>query len=472
MTAATTDQLLARLVAVAGTEHVKILENDARYGALLSPALTPSERPRAVVKPANTEELQAVLKTVRELDHALWVTPNATGNGARTGRRDRPAVLADLSRMNRVLELDSASAYALVEPGVSFTQLAQHIADAKLPFWIDCDKNGAHSVAGSIGQRAFGYTPYSDHLLMQCGFEVLLADGTLMRTGMGALPDNNTWQLFKYNYGPYLDGLFSRADFGIVIKTGLWIMPAPPAWHPFLVSLPNDMALGAAIDLLRPFKIDMSLPGSVTISSQASDLALVGHHHASEVSALQAVSGTWNLCGAVVGLPANVEFVWSLLGPALSALPGATVFTARDGRTDALWQTRTQLTRGVPAYHADATANDSLWFVASAPIEGGEAAAMHEIVTQSLHAIDHQCEFALGWRTLFMRIEVAYDAATYPSRRESALTAIAALTKAGYAITHDSADLTSAVATTHTGPGLQHLYAGLREAFDPVGTFG
>jgi hypothetical protein len=43
-----------------------------------------------------------------------------------------------------------------------------------------------------------GYTPYGDHFMMHCGMEVVLPNGEVIRTGMGALPNNNTWQLFPY----------------------------------------------------------------------------------------------------------------------------------------------------------------------------------------------------------------------------------------------------------------------------------
>ena len=57
--------------------------------------------------------------------------------------------------------------------------------------------------------------------------EIVLANGELVRTGMGALPDPttdsksaNTWQLFPYGFGPYADGLFTQSNFGIVTKMG------------------------------------------------------------------------------------------------------------------------------------------------------------------------------------------------------------------------------------------------------------
>ncbi len=62
---------------------------------------------------------------------------------------------------------------------------------------------------------------------MHCGMEIVLPDGEVVRTGMGALPDettehgsSNTWQLFPYGFGPYSDGIFTQSNYGIVTKMG------------------------------------------------------------------------------------------------------------------------------------------------------------------------------------------------------------------------------------------------------------
>jgi len=373
-------------------------------------------------------------------------------------------VLIDLSRLNRVLELDPASAYVLLEPGVTFTDLGARLGADKLPFWLDSDENGAHSVLGSVCARAQGYTPYADHLLMQCGFEVVRPDGTVTRTGMGALPGNNTWQLFKYNFGPYIDGLFSRAEFGIVTKVGLWIMPAPPAWLPFNVSLPDRTAVGAAIDLLRPFKIDMSLPGNVVIAAPGRERSLLAR--AGKTASID--DDHWQLYGALVGLPGNVDFAWSALGPALAALPGAQVVSGADARSDALWRLRCGLMRGVPAYNdTGRAAEPRLSFSATAPLEGSDAQAMLAIADDKLGSDGIRHEFMLGWRTLFLNIEIAHDETGYAARRDAALACTAALAGAGYAISHDSPDLSLAIAGQQTAPALAQLYEHLAGALDP-----
>ena len=129
--------------------------------------------------------------------------------------------------------------------------------------------------------------------------------------------------------------------------------------------------------------------------------------------------------------------------------------------------------RGVPAYDDDgAHGNNTLWFTASAPLEGSDANTMHEIAAKHLREVDHHAEYVLGWRTLFLRITIMYDAGTYAAHRKAALAAIKALIAAGYAISHDSFDLTAEITSQHTGKGLQHLYHGLRQALDPAGLFG
>src|SRR5690606_3031385 len=63
-----------------------------------------------------------------------------------------------------------------------------------------------------------------------CGMEVVLGNGDLVRTGMGALPNAGpNWQAFPYGAGPLADGLFAQSNLGIVTKLGFWLLPEPDA---------------------------------------------------------------------------------------------------------------------------------------------------------------------------------------------------------------------------------------------------
>lgn len=475
------DVLLARLEALVGAPQLAAANGANLLVDTFGPAAATAEPAVARVYPAAVEALQALVRFAAEHGLGLWVTPNACANGARFGNPAKRALLVDLSHMNRILEFDMASACALVEPGVSFAALREHAEAQAQPLWVDCDANGAHSVAGSIADRAFGYTPYGDHLMMQCGAEVVLADGGVMRTGMGALPGNDTWQLFKYNFGPYLDGLFSRADLAVVSKIGLWLMPQPPAFHPFRVELSDLAGVAAAVELLRPLRIAMVVPNTLVIADRESERALA---RAADIAVDDVcLRAPWRLYGALYGLPENVRFVWRDLEAGLEALPGATVSTAEIAGQEPLFTARSGLMRGRPAYQrASPAAQRELFFAASAPLDGDAARTMYDLASGTLtaHGTAFRASFALTWRTLLLRLTLPYGAAdaggeaaaSYASARAAALACAGALAAAGFPVTHDSADLTAAIGAAQTGPGLSALAARLGDGLDPDGLLG
>ncbi len=464
-----------RLVGEANT--IPFADDRARVQSAILGDWAYETAPTAVVLPADTAQVQAVVTMAGTLGVGISVIPNAAGNGISVTSGNRASSVLDLRRMDRILEFNSDSGYALLEPGVSFDQLRAFIESEGGGYWIDTDTNGANSVSGSVTERAFGYTPYGDHLLMQCGMEVVTANAELTRTGMGALPGSDTWQLFKYNFGPYLDGLFSRSDFAIVTKLGLWLMPEPPAFHPFMVTLPGTAALEAAVEVLRPLKIGMIVPNTVVISHASADAELLGAAGDPRGADFARDRGgdAWTLFGALYGIPDNVALTWEMLKEALSTIPSGAIFTTADAPEHPPWPLRTQLMRGLAAYSAPASGSDSrLWFVASAPMDGTAASEMQRILTDTLVPgdISYSYEFALTWRTMFMRVTVPYTNGDFTARREACLKLIERLAASGFATSHDCPELTGAVSRAQTGASLRKLQTALGQALDPQGVFG
>ena len=73
---------------------------------------------------------------------------------------------------------------------------------------------------GNALERGVGLTPYADHFGHLCGLEVVLADGSIVHTGGGGGPRCKTWHTHKWGTGPYLEGLFSQSNLGIVTRAG------------------------------------------------------------------------------------------------------------------------------------------------------------------------------------------------------------------------------------------------------------
>jgi 4-cresol dehydrogenase (hydroxylating) len=187
----------------------------------------------AAVAPDTVEQVQAIVRIANE--HKLPLYPISTGKNLGYGGSApnlRGSVVVDLKRMNRVLEVDERRGFALVEPGVAYFDLYRYIQERNLKVWVDCPDPGWGSVVGNALDHGVGYTfgAFRDHFGSHCGMEVVLPDGEIMRTGMGALPGAGSWQEFKYGFGPYVDGLFGQGNFGIVTKMGFWLMPEPEAY--------------------------------------------------------------------------------------------------------------------------------------------------------------------------------------------------------------------------------------------------
>jgi (+)-pinoresinol hydroxylase len=182
----------------------------------------------AAVAPDTVEQVQAVLRIANQ--HRIPIYPISTGRNLAYGGAApvlSGSVVLDLKRMNRVLEVSEENAYALVEPGVSYFDLYRRIQDKGLKLMIDVPTPGWGSLIGNALDHGAGVTPMRDHWSTQCGMEVVLANGEVLRTGTGAMPNAKTWQQYKYGIGPYLDGIFSQSNFGVVTKMGFWLLPEP-----------------------------------------------------------------------------------------------------------------------------------------------------------------------------------------------------------------------------------------------------
>jgi 4-cresol dehydrogenase (hydroxylating) flavoprotein subunit len=99
--------------------------------------------------------------------------------------------------MNKIIEVNEEYAYAIVEPGVSFSDLYEYIQEKGYDLWPSVPALGWGSIVGNTLERGFGYTPAGEHSQEQCGLEVVLADGQILRSGMGAMKDSPMWALFK-----------------------------------------------------------------------------------------------------------------------------------------------------------------------------------------------------------------------------------------------------------------------------------
>jgi FAD/FMN-containing dehydrogenase len=296
----------------------------------------------AAVAPDNVEQVQKVVRIANAYKIPLWTI--STGRNLAYGAT-APAlsgsVILDLKRMNRILEVNDKNHYALVEPGVSYFDLYQYIQEHKLKVWIDPADPGWGSPVGNCLERGGGRTPMHDHWSAVCGMEVVLANGEVMRTGMGALPGSKTWQQYKYGFGPYVDGLFSQSNFGIVTKMGIWLMPAPEAYFDGRVMVPKHDDLVPFVDILAYLMNSNIIRGTLMLESPVLDYRvsqggaafdMPGTPSADEMNRLAAEKNLpyWAVELRFWGPPEVIEAQWEFVKEQFLSIPGATF---KDGRS-------------------------------------------------------------------------------------------------------------------------------------------
>jgi 4-cresol dehydrogenase (hydroxylating) len=158
--------------------------------------------------------------------------------------------------MNQILEIDEELAYTVVEPGVRFFDLYEELRRRGSRLWPSIPDLGWGSIIGNTLDHGVGFTPLGDHPGRQCGMEVVLPDGDIMRTGMGAMTGNDAWAVRKLGYGPSADGMFMQSNLGIVTKMGCWLVPQPDCYMSCSVRVENEEDLAALIDTVRPLLLD------------------------------------------------------------------------------------------------------------------------------------------------------------------------------------------------------------------------
>jgi len=186
VSAANFSAALAAFKRVVGDEWVFTSDADVDlYRDAYSPlAGQPDERrASAAVAPATSEQVQGVVRIANQYGIPLYAISTGKNLGyggsapAYTG-----SVVVDLKRMNRIIEVDEANASVLVEPGVSYFDLYNHLRAIGSKLWIDCPDPGWGSVVGNAIDRGGGYTManYRNHFESHCGMEVVLPDGELL----------------------------------------------------------------------------------------------------------------------------------------------------------------------------------------------------------------------------------------------------------------------------------------------------
>lgn len=237
----------------------------------------PDLPPPAILYPASTAEVQAIVKLANI--HRVPLFPISTGwnlgIGSRAPMEPGQVVMALGKRMNKVIEVNDELSYAVVEPGVSFNMMHEELGRRGSKLMMSPTAGPPDgSILGNAIDKGGGAGPLANHFENVCGMEVVLGNGDIIRTGDGGIDSSEhpNWHVTKYSFGPALDGIFTQSNYGIVTRAGIWMMPRPAAIRLFFFTFPDDDDLGEIIDLIRPIKSAGLVPTQIRATN---DLYLI-----------------------------------------------------------------------------------------------------------------------------------------------------------------------------------------------------
>lgn len=322
-----------------------------------------------VLFPTSTEQVQEIVRIANRNEVPLWASSQGRNNGyGGPSPRVKGSVLLSLRKMDRVLHVDTELAYAVVEPGVRWFDLYDVLHEQGDELLVSVPDVGWGSVIGNSLDNGMTYLPAGSDFQAMCGLEVVLADGSLLRTGLGAMDGNESWHLYKRGLGPSLDHLFTQSNYGIVTGMGVWLMRRPKAYSPFYLSIPRDHQLGAALDIIRELRLEGIVRGvpnvqnTITMGTQFPEHmgmfpgadSTWSEERLDELADTTGI-GRWGVRTALWGEPDVIDVHERRIREAWSAIEGGRVdriatYTAENWHTIASQGFMERINAGIPSF--------------------------------------------------------------------------------------------------------------------------
>lgn len=265
------NQHIETLKRIVGPEHVLTSTEELYcYSYDATPGF--SHMPDVVVKPGTTEEVAKVLALANSEKIPVYTRGSGTNLSAGTVPTKGGIVLL-MTRMNKILEIDTENLVAVAEPGVIVSDLNKAVETYGLIYPPDPGTVTTATLGGTVSENAGGLRGLkygvTKHYVM--GLEVVLANGQVMNVGGKNVKDVSGYDLTKLFTG-------SEGTLGVITKIIVKLVPAPEAKKSMMAIFKNLDNAGNSIAAIIAAKI---IPATLEIMDNATirtveDYAKVG----------------------------------------------------------------------------------------------------------------------------------------------------------------------------------------------------
>ena len=201
----------------------------------------------------SVEEVKEIVLVANKYKIPLY--PISTGHnwgyGGATPVKDG-CIILDLSPMNKIRDMDPDLGLVTVEPGVTQGQLSEYFEQNGYPFMVPTTGAGPTcSLVGNALERGYGPAPYIDHFGAVTAIEAVLPSGELYQPSLTQMGGKLIDKGHKWGVGPYLDGLFSQSNMGIVTSITLKLAKTPEELEIFMLDFESEKRMINSIEKIR-----------------------------------------------------------------------------------------------------------------------------------------------------------------------------------------------------------------------------
>lgn len=204
-----------------------------------------SKMPEVLVEVLTTEEVSKIVKYANE--NIISVVARGSGTGlVGASVAICGGIMINMSRMNRILEIDEDNLTLTLEPGVLLMDINKYVERFNLFYPPDPGEKSA-TIAGNIntnagGMRAVKYGVTRDYIR---GLELVLPNGTILNVGGKVVKNSSGYSIKDLICG-------SEGTLGIVTKAILKLIPLPKKTISLLIPFPNiDIAISTVPKIVK-----------------------------------------------------------------------------------------------------------------------------------------------------------------------------------------------------------------------------
>lgn len=199
-----------------------------------------------VVRPISKEEISQILILANKEKIAVY--PRGAATGMTGGCLPiEGGLVVDLTRMKKIIEIDTENFWAIVEPGVITVDLQSAVEKKGLFYPPDPASNKTSTIGGNIAESAGGlrglrYGTTKDYVL---ALEMVLPTGEIINLGSKTLKSVTGYNLTSLIVG-------SEGTLGIITRATLKLLPQPECINTLLAAFEDKkIAIATIIEIIK-----------------------------------------------------------------------------------------------------------------------------------------------------------------------------------------------------------------------------